>query len=261
MNSLRKQNMTKLGTGDWPKRPHHSKPLKRLEKHLLCACLMAITTLATNLAEASEIQNQIDESITLYVNELHNQKYEKTEIDIQAIDPRLNFSTCPTPLQLQHRPKNRFSGRLTVKVTCNAPSGWSLHVPITVQAFDNVVVSNLPIAKGTQLRKRDLRLDIRDVSLLYGGYFRSITELNGFVAKRPIPAEQVLNPSVVDPAKLINKGEKVVILAESSGFKIRTTGYALEDGAFGELIRVKNVSSNRVVEGRISAPGQIKVSL
>ena len=119
----------------------------------------------------------------------------------------------------------------------------------------------MPIAKGTHLTTSDLRLELADVSLLYTGYFKSMTELEGFVARRPIPAEQIMSPALVDPAKMVNRGEKVMIIAEGPGISIRASGKAMEDGAYGELIRVKNTNSNKVVEGRITAPGLIKVSL
>ncbi|RLU02456.1 MAG: flagella basal body P-ring formation protein FlgA [Ketobacter sp.] len=216
---------------------------------------------ATVQAAATDVQSQIDEAINLYVSETQATRYQEVSVNIQPIDPRLRLAQCDQALQLQHRPRNRAAGRLTFKVTCDGTESWSIHVPVTVQAFDHVVVSDTPIAKGTHLRVSDLRLELVDISLLHGGYFQSLEELDGFVARRPIPAEQVMTPALVDPAKMINRGEKVVIVAEGPGLSIRATGLAMEDGAFGELVRVRNTSTNKVVEGRITAPGLIKVSL
>jgi flagella basal body P-ring formation protein FlgA len=136
-----------------------------------------------------------------------------------------------------------------------------VHVPAVIEAFDQVVVSDLPLARGTHLSSSDLRLEIMDVSRLHSGYFREISDLSGHVARRSIKSGQVMSPALVDPARMINRGERVVITAESPGLSIRSTGEAMQDGAYGELIRVKNTSSDKIVEGRITAPGQIKVSL
>ncbi|MDY6920608.1 MAG: flagellar basal body P-ring formation chaperone FlgA [Pseudomonadota bacterium] len=212
-------------------------------------------------AVASGLQQQIDDAISLYVEETRDDQYQSLQVEIQPIDPRLQLSTCAEPLQLERRPPNRSVGRLTFRVSCGAPDHWSIHVPVTVQAFDHVVVADRPIAKDTHLSERELRLELRDVSRLYAGYFTALEELDGFVTRRPVRADQVMSPALVDPAQMINRGERVVIVAERPGLSIRTTGEAMEDGAFGELIRVRNPSSNKVVEGRITAPGQIKVSL
>lgn len=227
-----------------------------------CAILLGLLgAIAPLQAAPSALQKQIDEAIQLYVSESQDGSYEEVKVEVQTVDPRLRLSECHSPLQLQHRPHNRSTGRLTFKISCDNPDSWTIHVPVVVQAFDQVVISDLPIAKGTHLSAGDLRLESRDVSLLYGGYFKSIAELDGFVARRPIPAERVINAALVDPARMINRGEKVVIIADGPGLSIRATGFAMEDGAFGELIRVKNTSSDKVVEGRITAPGVIKVSL
>lgn len=225
--------------------------------------LLAGLLLCSALLQAAEsgLQDHINEAISVYVDEIQNDGFEEVKVDIQPLDPRLRLADCSDQLQLEHRPRNRTVGRLTFKISCESPDSWTVHVPVTIQAFDNIVVSDLPIAKGTHLSSGDLRMELRDISRLHGGYFRSLDELDGFVAKRPIQAEQVMTPALVDPAKMINRGEKVVIIAEGPGLSIRATGFAMEDGAFGELVRVKNTSTNKVVEGRITEPGVVKVSL
>lgn len=223
--------------------------------------LLGLLGIANSQAASSNIQKQIDEAIDLYISEVQDGNYQDIKVEIQPIDTRLRLAECTQALQLKHRPRNRTAGRLTFKVSCDGDESWSIHVPVTVQAFDHVVVSDLPIAKGTHLTTSDLRLELVDVSLLYSGYFKTMEELDGFVARRPIPAEQVMTPALVNPAKMVNRGEKVMIMAEGPGLSIRASGHAMEDGAYGELIRVKNTSSNKVVEGRITAPGLIQVSL
>ena len=223
--------------------------------------LIGLFSATLSLAVATDVQQQIDEAINLYISEEQPAHYQEVKVDIQPIDPRLRLSQCDQALQLEHRPRNRTAGRLTFKITCSGTESWSVHVPVTVQAFDQVVISDLPIAKGTNLSAADLRLELMDISQLHSGYFQTVQELEGFVSRRPIPAEQVMTPALVDPAKMINRGEKVMIIAEGPGLSIRATGLAMEDGAFGELIRVRNSSTNKVVEGRITAPGLIKVSL
>ncbi len=207
------------------------------------------------------LHTQVEEAIDLYSKEIQSEAYESVEIDIQPVDPRLRLARCSLPLAIEHRPRSRTYGRLTMRVECNGDEPWAIHVPVTIQAFAKVLVADVPIAKGTQLNANDVRIESRDVSLLYGGFFADEERIKGYVAKRPISVGQVINATLLDPAKMINRGEKVVIVAEGPGLNIRTTGIAVNDGAYGELIRVKNSSTEKVVEGRITGPGRVKVSL
>lgn len=214
-----------------------------------------------SFAEDTSANGQVNAQIQRYMESLLEDRFVKFELDIQPVDARLNLSYCSSDLQIQHRPSNRISGRLTMKISCDGESPWRIHVPVKVQAFDNIVVSRLPLAMGTQITEQDVTVELKDVSRLRNGYFSSASQVAGYVTKRPLGADQVLNANLLKPPQMIDRGEKVVILAEGSGLSIRTTGIAMEDGAHGELIRVKNAKTNKVVEGRISGPGQIKVSL
>ncbi len=248
------------------KRPTFLCPItnfKRLLGFGICILTLAQPRLSLALDNQADqtIQEQINQSITDYVTALQSGRYPKVDIDISPLDSRLRLAECDQPLSLEHRPKSREAGRLTVKLTCNASSSWTIHVPVNVQVYDQVVIADTPLAMGTILSKRNVRKELRDVTLMYQGYFSDLSNIEGFVTKRPIQSGQVLNSALVDPAKMIERGERVVILAEKSGLTIRTTGVSMDDGAYGELIRVKNSKSNRVVEGRVVGPGQIKVAL
>lgn len=222
--------------------------------------LTAITWLLASLAVA-DTRTQISDAIGFYVDELHDQRYARVEADVQPVDSRLHLQSCDQPLSIEHRPRDRVAGRLTFKVSCNGVNNWSLHVPGTIRTYAQVVVATTSIPMNTQLTDSELLLEEQDVSLLHRGYFTDIQQVRGFVTKRPIPAGQVLTPITVDPAKLVKKGEQVVIIAEGPGISIRAVGEAMTDGALGQIIQVRNTKTSKVVEGRIAAPGQIKVNL
>ncbi|MGH8180754.1 MAG: flagella basal body P-ring formation protein FlgA, partial [Steroidobacteraceae bacterium] len=44
-------------------------------------------------------------------------------------------------------------------------------------------------------------------------------------------------------------GEQVTLVAGVDGIQVRAAGLALQDGRYGALIRVQNVSSSKVVQG------------
>lgn len=212
-------------------------------------------------AEPPSTQTQVSVAIQQYVNDLHGKRFSRVESDIQQIDSRMQLPLCDQPLKVEHRPADRLAGRLTFKTSCEGNTRWSTHVAGNIRIFDQVVVAATGIPDGTHLSNKDLTLQEQDVSLQHRGYFQSREELIGFMTKRTISAGQIITPLQVDPARLVSKGENVAILAEGSGILIRTSGVALTDGAMGDLIQVRNTKSNKIVEGRIVAPGQIKVSL
>ena len=69
---------------------------------------------------------------------------------------------------------------------------------------------------------------------------------------RPIRADEVISPPVVE------KGEKVTMLFQQAQLQIKALGEALEPGAEGETIRVRNSDSNVVVETTVLGSGIVQ---
>jgi flagella basal body P-ring formation protein FlgA len=57
----------------------------------------------------------------------------------------------------------------------------------------------------------------------------------------------------------IKARDNVKIVVTLSGARLEATGEALEDGRVGQIIRVRNADSNRVVHGRVEASGIVVV--
>ena len=64
--------------------------------------------------------------------------------------------------------------------------------------------------------------------------------------------------SVVDAA--VRRGETVTLVYAAPGLALSMRARALEDGAVGDSIRFLNTSSNRQIDGVVTAPGQAQAS-
>jgi len=83
----------------------------------------------------------------------------------------------------------------------------------------------------------------------------AVTNLSGFehlATNRLIHAGATLRKRDLKKAKLVRRGEQVVLLAGSQRYFIETTATALEDGYFGDQVKLKNIESNQVVRAIVS---------
>ena len=62
-------------------------------------------------------------------------------------------------------------------------------------------------------------------------------------------------------ASELKKGDVVDIVAESQGLQIRMTGKAINNGAKGQRINVKNLSSNRIIQAIVKNSGLVQIAL
>jgi flagellar basal body P-ring formation protein FlgA len=60
-------------------------------------------------------------------------------------------------------------------------------------------------------------------------------------------------------APLVHRGERVQLSARIGAVIAQVEAEALQDGRLGEVIRVRNLHSGRVQQGRVLRPGQVEV--
>lgn len=102
--------------------------------------------------------------------------------------------------------------------------------------------------------------DIAVSSKAFPGALAEIGEAVGREARVTIyPGRPIRAADLGDPA-LIERNDIVRLKFSQGGLRIETTGRALGRGARGERLRVMNLASRAIVEGRVAAAGEVDVT-
>jgi len=176
-----------------------------------------------------------------------------------ALDRRLRLAECDIPLQTYESPNGLRAGRSVVGVRCDGTKPWKVYVPVQIATLQAVVVSTRALARGQLVAKEDLVIREQDTARLHKGYFTQTSRLLGQRTKRAIGAGKVITPSMLARNQVVRRGGQVEILAEGSGLSVRMRGKAMSNGALGQQIRVKNLSSGREITGTVVEPGVVLV--
>lgn len=184
------------------------------------------------------------------------------EIKLNRLDARLRLPICPEDqLSAELESPNVPVGRVTVRLTCNSSSPWRLFVPGQVSLYQQVLVSARPLARNTILNASDLTLQERDTSLLRDKYLVDPQQAVGMRLTRPVPPDSIITFAVVEQNEIVRRGDKVVISASNDSVSVRMPGEAMESGALGAQIRVRNTRSDRQIKARVVGPGQVQVDM
>jgi flagella basal body P-ring formation protein FlgA len=183
------------------------------------------------------------------------------EIAVSRLDPRLRLNQCDQPLAASFANSAPPIGRVTVRVSCEGHAPWSVFVPAQVRLYREVVVANRSLLRDTVLADVDVSLAERDVSNLSQGYLTRLDEVLGNKLTRPVQPDQVIAPNLMELAKVVRKGDQVVITARSGSISVRMPGEAMTDGVPGKQIPVKNQRSGRIIKARVTGPGQVEVAM
>ncbi len=227
---------------------------------IIFAGLMPILASANIAAADHQSLSSIHDAAKKHAIQQFSQSKGQVEVIPNKLDTRLRLTKCEQPLEAKHT-SNARGGRLTVNISCNGVKPWNLYVPVQIKVMQNVVVLSHSLSRDTLLSQSDLRLERRDINKMHSGYFSDLNEVIGKSLRRSISGGLALTPLYVESFMLIKRGQQVTLLAQSSGIIVKMSGKAMANGAAGERIKVKNLSSNRVIEGLITKDGQIKTHM
>jgi len=169
-----------------------------------------------------------------------------------TLDPAVRMPDCGQPLQ------GRRTGSGTVEVSC--PSGWRLYVPVRVHRSQQVLVLARGVAAGETIGGDMLSVQRRDSSRIAGAALEEPADAVGRAARRTLMAGSVLTAGDLVAARLVRRGDTISLVSRQAGIEVRMAGRALGDAGERERISVENLSSRRVVQGVVSADGDVIVS-
>ncbi|MFM5245331.1 MULTISPECIES: flagellar basal body P-ring formation chaperone FlgA [Aeromonas] len=181
------------------------------------------------------------------------------QADVKAgtIDERLPLTRCEDALTISLPARMEIRRNTTVYLKCEGDKSWDLYLPVRVSIQKPYVTVTVPVAKGDILSEPMLTLAYQDQTLIRGDYLTDPTALIGVRSKRELKPGQ---PIRLTQVCVVCKGDQVTLSAENSSMQIKTMARALQDGSFGDMIRLVNTRSGRTVQGQVSAVGSVVVT-
>lgn len=87
----------------------------------------------------------------------------------------------------------------------------------------------------------------------------ALADLEGKVAKRTLLPGRYVKASALREAYLVEKGVPVEMVYVSGGLSISATAVTLEAGAAGDLVKLRNIDSGKIVSGVVMVDGRVRV--
>ncbi|RAP36386.1 flagella basal body P-ring formation protein FlgA [Legionella quinlivanii] len=216
----------------------------------------------TNYAENQSL-DVLRHKIELFVKEeLPNQHYDQINIVAENIDPRLHLQKChKNQLEAFNPYQHLAKQHTTIGIRCKEPTNhWTIYVPVRITILKEVLVSSHSLAKGDIITDRDIYLQKQNVSFVSQDYIDNSDQALGLAVKKNIKEGQLITHSLLQKPWLVRKGEQILIQAINGNIKITMAAIALADGALNETIKVRNLTSKRVVDAQVVDVRKVTVS-
>ncbi len=207
------------------------------------------------LTQASTLtKERLLEAIEGYVH----QNY--PEVKIQKV--LLSFKKVALPhgeyrLQISTSSKTLSHLYLDVDIYSGGELLRRVHSTLLVTTYAKVPVAVRTIARGEIIGPEEIRWERRPVRGSVTRYAKP-SEVVGAVARRTIQAGRLVTKSAIEPDYAVKKRRNVKIVYQKGAIHIELLGLALQNGRVGDIVRVKNLSTNKVLRCKVLRSGVVR---
>ena len=167
----------------------------------------------------------------------------------------------------------------TVKLTCRTNKLWSysfrnkIAKPVMIEKSEDlqktkkhsipnntkkVFVLKYSKLKGDTIKKSDLVLSEKNKAMSNGA-INDLQSILGKKAKKSMREGAVLKANHLKPDWLVHKNQRIIIEHSIGTISVKMEGIALSNGAKGDRVLAKNISSNKIIEGFVKSAKKISV--
>jgi len=241
---------------------------------ILLSCFWSVSTLASS---ASSVPMKVKSLEHSFADLLVGQMSSKMDLDSSLFEVTVSNLLIMPPVEASDKIElleifalgthgsSRIDGLISVPAS----------IRINQQSIEEVTLSGLvkvtgPVWVAASTLNRDqvisadsMRLTTMPWSRLPSNAFlTSQSDLNGRALKRTVSRGSILYPELLRGPSAVKIGSAVVLTVQSGpGVIIRSRALAKQAGSIGEVIRVEQLETKKIVRGLITGPNKVEVQL
>ncbi len=163
--------------------------------------------------------------------------------------------------QVQTRHNEEFIGESIFNVRFYDQEIFVREMPVRVrmEAAMDVVVSTKPLSRGAEIGPEDVKLVKKWFHRMPQNVLSDPEEAVGKTLCVSVGPNAEVTKIMLKTPRMVRKGALVKILAENGSLMITTVGLSEENGGRGDVIRVKNIASNKIVYAKVIDNALVRV--
>ncbi|AQU84568.1 MULTISPECIES: flagellar basal body P-ring formation chaperone FlgA [unclassified Halomonas] len=221
-------------------------------KYFLLLCFL--TTGATLQAHAND--QTLIESVQQFLYQHSQALGQEVVINISAPSPHL--PACISPEPFFPNANQTPIGRVSVGVRCGESRQQVRYIQAQIDVIGSYAVASQDIERGTLITRDMLSQREGNLGDLAAQALTDQNDIIGMVTQRPVRSGSTFQAHYLQAPHLVERGQRVTVIAEGAGFRVSREGEALANGAQGERIRVR-FDTREIVTARIIAQGLLMV--
>ena len=224
-------------------------------------CYWQVIFLLAMLAVTALTKVQADDDALL--QQVHQFLYQETqalgeEVVIDLRPPSPHLPKCIQPEPFLPNANQAPLGRVSVGVRCGENGRQVRYLQAQIDVIGSYVVAARDIERGTLITSNMLSERGGNLGDLSAQALTAEEDIVGKITQRPIRSGSAFLAHYLQAPDLVERGQRVTVVAQGSAFRVSREGEALENGALGEQVRVR-FGSREIMTARVTDRGILVV--
>jgi len=137
-------------------------------------------------------------------------------------------------------------------------SNW---IAAKLKIIQPVAISNRAIGKNEVISGMDIRWEEREITAFCKDAVMDQQGIVGQRAGRLIQPNSVITESLLEKRLMVRRGGTATLVAEFKGIKATSSVQVLSDGSYGDIVRVVNTQSKRIISAVVTGENTLEVAV
>jgi flagella basal body P-ring formation protein FlgA len=143
-----------------------------------------------------------------------------------------------------------------MRFTVRCADGWKHVFVVRASVSAPVLVTATNVAPGKPIAASDVTLERRDISAVPDA-LADTDQVIDMTSRRSLRSGEILRKSLLAAPVLVRRGETVRVVAQREQVEVTIVGEALDAGGRGDVVRVRNGSTGKVISTRVTGAGTV----
>lgn len=224
----------------------------------ICLCCFYLIFSTPTVAASYSAKNLQQQAQAFIAKQIAPEQQAHTQVSALPLDSRINARQCDTDLAISTTASPPFNRQVVVQLKCLSQQTWHQFVHVRINTLVPVVMTTKTLNKGEIISADDVVVKMQASQFARNRHLQSPHAIIGSRLKRTMRQGA---PLTMNMLCMVCKGDTITILATLNGLSIKTTGEALQNGVKGQVVRVKNSKSGRIISAKVSQVETVSVTL
>lgn len=190
---------------------------------------------------------------------------EAGELEVRFVRPwqPINVPNAPLSVRIVDLPTSGVSAYFTIRfeLRTNQAVAGTYQALLQAKVWREIPVAKNTLSRGRTLTEADYSIERRDMLGIRGDVAALKPEDPAYELKEYVPAGAPILARSIRPKPVVKRGQTADAFLCDGNLQIRVKVELLEDGAPGQLVRLRNITSRREIRGIVQDENKIVIPL